>query len=428
MGWTDDEIDDLFREASSHQKVGYNDAYWKEMETLLDAEKPAEKRLFWWLFGGVAVVLTIGTSYYFVAKQAIIPRTDTINAKHIEGNQERNAALTETIYTEDTLEEQEKISDVSTELNEKQFVSGQQKLLLKDQAISVSAAHHQMTQPAGTGNNVLFENAGDDPDKNTISVHEIRKSAGDQEDAPEVDDSIADNQFKEEVEDGQFLQPADETASLLISRSDDPVAQRRTGFYIGADAGAGTSYISSSRDLLTQWGIKAGFDYTLSNQFRLGIGLGFRQQLAKNLLLERSREYYSLGLINVSQSINYDRLQFADLNIHAHYLFRKIAIGIELTPSYLISARANMNQTQIENGKTMKGDVSMEQERQFVRTDNLNPFGIDAGISFQYGFKRQMYLELGINARLNKMLMSEDFIGKHTPLPFRLELGLIKRF
>lgn len=413
MGWTDDEIDDFFREASSHQKVVYNDDYWKEMEAMLNAEKPAKKRGFWWFFGAMAVALIAVTGYYLATRQQSLLQNNTMRLMH-QPDQHPGSGM-----PEDFQRQKRNADTPGTGIGETQSMSPvpYPEEIVPSRTVAdggterraVAANRNTRHSVAGaaytdTGRSQMINL----PQEESLSIVGL----------PVIRNYEA------------FAQPYDEKELLRTARTSDPVAQRRIGFYAGVDAGAGTSYIRSSKDLLTQWGVKIGVDYTFFNQVRIGAGIGFRQQIAKNLDVERSRSYYSLGLIHVSQSINYDRLQFIDLNLHTHYVFGKISLGVELTPSYLVSARANLRQVQEINGKAMSDEYQpkLQEEQGFVRTENLNPFGLDAGISFQYEFRRKMILELGMNARMNKMLRSKDFSGEHNKLPVRLELGIIKRF
>lgn len=415
MGWTDDEIDDFFREASRHQKVAYNDAYWKEMEAMLNAEKPGKKRGFWWFFGAMAVALIAVTGYYLATRQESLVQK---NAVALSQQPDQHPVANGSGMSED-FQQQEGPTDVrETGIRE---------------TTAISSSYRKGAVPSRTavGDNTERRAVADDHNIRHSVVGAAYTDTGRSQVMSLPEEGSQDIGALPVIRNyGAHAQPEDKKEMLSISRTSDPVAQRRIGFYAGVDAGAGTSYITSSKDLLTQWGVKIGLDYTFFNQVRIGAGIGFRQQIAKNLDIERSRSYYSLGLINVSQSINYDRLQFIDLNLHTHYVFGKISLGVELTPSYLISARANLRQTQEVNGKAMYDEYQpkLQEEQGFVRTENLNPFGLDAGISFQYEFSRKMILELGVNARMNKMLRSKDFVGEHNKLPIRLELGIIKRF
>lgn len=430
MGWTDEEIDNLYNKASNHQSVGYSDAYWKEMEAMLDAEKPAKKRFVWWFFGSALIVVAAGLSYYLVAVNGITSGTKTRVAQ-------KNSLLADTPETKidtrlsendtntgtnDTPVTKTSIDNVHPDrVNGKITTSDSEKmkrLAPKENKTAVRAENTEMTAASAH----LAINDRDVNEYMALNQEKQSVTGGD----PEQNEETVSENLTEMPEEQPEKTSSVENMTTRAVDVDELLLKKKIGFYVAADAGAGTSYLRQPTNLYIQWGIKAGVDYTIRNQFRLGGGLGFRQQMLNDLTVSWSREYYSLGLISVNQSVTYDRLQFVDLNLHAHYVFRKLAVGIDISPSYLISARANMNQTQEENGKVIEEE--MTQAKQYVRSDNFNPFGLDAGLSLQYQFKHQMLLELGVGARMNKLLMNTNFDGERNKLPVRLELGFVKRF
>lgn len=424
MGWTDDEIDDFFREASGSQKVDYNDAYWKKMESLLDSEKTVKRRFFWWFFSAVIVILMLGTGYHFFNQNETTTGKEIVFAQTKEYDGSEKSILTEVHARGESI----------TVLNENgvQKYSGKSDKKVKSDKISVIKPgetyilNNEKKAVVYNTDTPLIDSPGDKR-QDIVDIYE-KKGVKEYLNEHVSESDLLNTSDLSNVHEEENGKVTPETQSVLTYGSEEPLLRKKTGYYVAAGAGAGTAYVQNTNDLLVQWRVRAGIEYTIADQFRLGAGLGFRQQITDNLEIERSREYYSLGLIYINQTISYDRLQFLDLNVHAHYLFRKLAVGFELTPSYLISSRASMSQTQEENGQLVDGDVSVSPEKQFVRSDNFNLFGFDAGLSLQYEFKRKVYLELGAGARFNQLLKSSDFKGGYSKFPVRLELGVIKRF
>lgn len=439
MGWTDEEIDNLYKKASNHQSVGYNDAYWKEMEAMLDAEKPAKKRFVWWFFGSVMVAIAAGLSYYFVATNGTASQTKTRIAQ--TGNlpvlpvaasgtemDKLSSEKNEDVMVAAVSGKTEKSNEVSEARNaQKMTPSAADKIQLSipTENTTIKKAENVAIHANKTG--ATAQSHRNDRDVNEyIAINQEKQFIT--EANPEQNEEPVSENLTELPEEKQETTPSVENEATRAVDVDELLLKKKIGFYVAADAGAGTSYLRQPNNLYVQWGVKAGIDYTIKDRFRLGGGLGFRQQMLNDLTVSWSREYYSLGLISVNQSVAYDRLQFVDLNLHAHYVFRKFAVGLDVSPSYLISARAKMNQTQEENGKAVDGSMTHTTEKEYVRSDNFNAFGLDAGVSFQYQFKHQILLELGVGARVNKLLMNTNFDGERNKLPLRLELGFVKRF
>lgn len=445
MGWTDEEIDEIAREASKQTAPEFKQEYWIEMEALLNAEKSNKKGGFWWFFGAPLVLALGGAIYFFATSNNDVAKNDVaqIVNEEIEGVEATNVNNTAT-------------SEIVSVETQKLRLTASQDIPANIQSsarTSISNAsnddsRHIMTERATQFIQITDHNDGSSAnDELSVDLAQFLNSNSENsvqqtnvEKAKQTEEPIdAELNNKLQLE-GDSNETVDQTnASEIVTFmdqsqnsdaqmfSEDKLLKRKYGFYAGINAGAGTSYMQNSKDLLIQWGAKIGYEYTFFDKLRLGTGLGFRQQIMKDLVLERNRTYYSLGLINVSQSIEYDRLHFVDLNIHAHYTYKKLAVGIQFTPSYLIGARANLVQTENNMDKVETNELTSE-ETLFVQTNNLNPFGLDAGISLQYQFKYKMLLDLSISSRLNKFLMDKGFVGNGNAFPLRLEIGIIKRF
>ncbi len=354
MGWTDEEIDEIAREASHHAAPEYKQAYWSEMEALLDAKKTGRKGIFWWFLGTFSLVLAIGVAYYLVPSKNDIQQT-------IADNQQELKEEFETSAVEGSFENKEVKSLV---LDQNKPINSTNDSFLKEQKIKSTDSQNKKSTSTKI-NTQQRKNLANQERQIPLSV--LAKENFEQQNNIEptgfgvsnrVTKSDAINENQRNDQNDQFIAVNDlemnrnfdfdnqEEIDLTPYATADFLPQRKYGFYVGLNAGAGTSYMKNSKDLLVQWGAKMGYEYTFFNKLRLGVGVGFRQQLLKDLVLERNRTYYSHGLVNINQSIRYDRLHFLDLNVHAHYLFRRLSVGIQFTPSYLIGARANL----VQNG------------------------------------------------------------------------------
>lgn len=247
----------------------------------------------------------------------------------------------------------------------------------------------------------------------------------------EVQEQISENKEDSIMDILEDQSDKDQVVSVVegeqVPEVDLLLKNKKLKYYVGLGLGEATSYRANSSNLTMQWRAKMGIEYNVSSNFSIGGGLGFRQQFVNDLTIDNSRNYYSLGLISVEQYISYDRLLFADVNVHAHYRYRKIGIGAELTPSYLIGARSVVTQGFYENETLVQGSQKNDETR-YVHSDNFNAFGFDLGLSVQYEFKHQLYLEFIANTRLNKLLNNPLFIGEERRCPVRIELNLIKKF
>lgn len=414
MGWTEDDIESLYKSAANQKSVEFKDAYWDEMEVLLNENKSTKKRFIWWWTTSALMVLVVGLiAIYSFKKDNTIDSIET--AELMQTNSNNEVKQSEVLFTNDKSESFDDSHSFDKIENVTHNLTRTTNKVNDDFSASYIAKTSPTTQKtidfqSELKNNGLIEE--------NIIVDEISII---------TDGVLADtNKLMFTESDNEKQQHQDSDKGML---KDEPININKWSMYVGLDAGASTPYTRSSDELNVNWGVKTGFDYKIYKNIIVGGGIGFRQQLVNDLVVSKSRAYYSFGVINYSQTISYDRLQFFDVNLHTHYQWNKMKFGVEFTPSYLISARAKMSQFESQDGKLSNmQETIVENQREYVQTNNLNAIGLDLGVSFQYEFKYKMSLEVGANTRLNKMLMSTDFVEVENRFPIKLEIGLIKRF
>lgn len=423
MSWTTDEIDHLAKTAASNQNVEYKDDYWKEMEALLDAEKPKKRRFGWWLFSGVFLLFTI----CFLVSVLFFPHRKSIDSKHpvsaveVQHVSYLNASVAlESEIIEPVL--QPSFGKGTNSQNTRTTI-GMASTFPAQPAVDLSHKPTLVNDTAFTGDQMQLKQF---TSMQKYSLMQQMERSSEQTDLNEKSDFESQN-ATEEVQ--QVNATEEEQHHFSKQMVEDPMQQKHVGFYLAIGAGAGTPYIQKSGELTIQWNARMGIDYTFSNHFRIGVGIGYRQQMMNELIAQRNRTYYSFGLVDVRQSIFYDRLQQVEMSLHAHYLYRKFAVGIEVTPSYLVGVRAQMKQMKTEYNAQLEQEVmTTTVQKQFVRSDNFNAFGIDLGLTVHYEFAKNMQIEAGVSSRINKLLMTDEFVGKQTKFPLQIKLGLIKRF
>lgn len=443
MGWTDDEIEHFFKKAANQQPVEYQDAYWKEMEALLDAKKPAKKRLGWWFFGGASVLFILGLGAYFIVHYNGINRksmvanlqsthskeqqlTDKSQVNRVNRNSEEDEwqiVEEQTAYLPLSTGEKHSVAIDKSKQRERNVTPEIKQYEASTTAQLMNQDTHTAKNQESTIDQQRLQKIGQPADAETLVANTFVSESTEE---PEI--SPLESTQIESIQPDNAAGDKGENTNPAAIGDEDLIMKRKSGFYAGVDAGAGTSYLRTSKNLIVQWGVKIGYDYTFAETFRVGAGVGYRQQIANDLEIRQQRAYYAMDIINVNQNIKYDRLQFVDLNVHAHYLFRKFSIGIEVTPSYLIGARAKMDQKQEKNGEVVEGTMTYSTDRKYVRSNSFHAFGLDAGLSFQYEFRRKMVIELGVNSRLNPLLKNPGFVGETNKVPLKIELGIIKRF
>lgn len=106
MKWTDEEIDQLFQDASAKVEVPYQDSYWQEMEALLP--KKSTKKGFWWIFGVLfALIGLTSTVFIFSSKNSSSDTSLQANLKKEQLNESQQKELDQTLVMKTELNEQD---------------------------------------------------------------------------------------------------------------------------------------------------------------------------------------------------------------------------------------------------------------------------------------------------------------------------------
>ena len=63
MNWTEEDIDQLFRDSANQLNVPFQESYWTEVEALLPQTKT--KKGLGWIFGGTIACLALISTLFF---------------------------------------------------------------------------------------------------------------------------------------------------------------------------------------------------------------------------------------------------------------------------------------------------------------------------------------------------------------------------
>lgn len=447
MNWTDEELDNLVREAAASNQVEYKDVYWQEMEAMLGNKSTSKVGMWWWMSG---ILLLIGISTVFVG---------SLNDGFGMNNQSTaNLAMNESESTRDEILVNN--SNLSSEINENYAVLNEGESSDDRQELSTSFKMITYDKSALQSNKKIvsqskYQQKVNQSSKSFRGADLTEKTAGSHEgssnsmgpiaiEGEEKDIEIVKNQsMQQKNEDALTENNALEISELAVvdwkhnlNRSPlMPIGElpilinKRIGFYVGLNGGVGQSYsMTAKNNEIYQFGVNGGLEFYRKN-WAFGTGLGIRQQFTQNLTLVNSRRYYSFGMVNVNQNMTYDRLLFADFNLTASYRFGRSEFGFVATPTYLLGARMSATQSTEEIiGSQTTMNYESKATKQYVSSDNFKTFGLSLGLNYSYILVRNISIQAGVNARVIQPLLNTRFDGEQRKMPIMVELGLKKRF
>lgn len=451
MSWTDEELDNLAREAAASSQVEYKEAYWHEMEALLGENTTSKGGVWWWLTG---IVLLIGVSTVFVGSRidgldsnqqtASNNELNNVSLSNVQGQNATTNQLSNSIDGEYSQVETQSIDGRTANSNNK---SNAQSTSLKSNKNVVVATNE--TWPLTTSGLNGSKAYGEAIDVKAMSNSEVnhveplmlkspsanKENKNSQELNHQTNEGLcaADVMNNEELELAELTMVDWENElnpSPILRHEQLPLlAGKRIGFYVGLNGGLGQSYVMTAKNNeIYQAGLNGGLEFYRKN-WAFGTGLGIRQQFTQNLTVVNSRRYYSFGAVNVNQNMTYDRMLFADVNLTASYRFGRSEFGVLATPTYLLGARLSaMQSTEEIMGATKTMNYESKATKQYVSSDNFNAFGLNLGLNYAYTLTRNVAIQAGVNVRVIQPMLNTRFEGVERKIPLMVELGLKKRF
>ena len=442
MSWTDEEIDKLVQESAAAQQVEYKDAYWKEMEVMLN-QKSSKKIGFWWWISG-CVLLLVGVGTYFTMNSTSNGSIKEMSNNYVASTSDLEEPVI--LNSENTTEDLSKENE--TEKESAEYIST--KALQKNQSVEVSSKTIEMKvsnnlNSIGTNKRNTESNLGNE---RLLAMSETESSL--EESSQTIKTSFESNKelFSYNEKDISPVALNEESVDLMIdglsvkpwqniiNTQFEPVTgelkvfpRTRLGFYVGINGGVGQSYlVTKTNNDMYQLGIDAGVEY-FRGPWSFGAGIGLKQQITRNLELKDRRSYYSFGLINVNSNLSYDQLIFADVNLNVNYSFGKSSVGVAVTPNYLLGARLSYDQiTQETIGYETQTIDKTSVNHKYVSSKNFKQFGLNAGITYSYALPKNYLIQAEVNTRIVDKLLNSNFDGRASKLPLMLELGIKKRF
>ncbi|MDC3210386.1 hypothetical protein OAU10_02675 [Saprospiraceae bacterium] len=91
------ELDKLFQQEPKQYPFAYNEASWNKMEELLD--KGDQRRLLWWRFVGIGVLLLVGLIFFFEQRETKVVKISLgFDKKEIVESQSRESKFKNQIF------------------------------------------------------------------------------------------------------------------------------------------------------------------------------------------------------------------------------------------------------------------------------------------------------------------------------------------
>lgn len=433
------EVDQLYQLSANEMTFEYKDAYWKEIEGMLPRRRRPD---FLWF----------GTALFFLGALTVgrltveIPVSETplqANAPVLSAAGAQNEAsvpvsenhgpvlvnepgnLDEANSANDLTENPDRmwIEEHGTEFN--QLAPGQEG--------NLSESFNPLMPTETPGNNELADgvnpsenlsNPGDQHETNVErlenEVHPVYVGGNMEQDA------LVQENTQTGIEQGEIDRlPTRDLPGIeeqMMAASDLPAAYDFklpviSSMYIELNGGLSQSLITPSSSLSYSGGLGIGARF-IKGRFTFNAGLNGQISFHDDIVLNREAKVYGFGSEVYRYTLKYDQMYTAEAVFGVGYRFGSHQINLGVRPSYLVGTKVGVTMLEQE----------MESDRQTIygHTEGLKRFGLKPTLGYSFDLRGNITLGLNLGVQTMK-LVEEDFIdGKNNTLPMDLQFYLRK--
>lgn len=441
MSWTDEEIDDLFRDGASNQSFKYDNSYFSEIEGALPVNRKGKD--FLWM-GTALVFIAVLTTGYFV-------NTANDTSFAAPNNQLANLELNTTENTNemDTPNEKEiSTGDQNQSINKTELNSSNNELLNAQSAMSNTTLNSNTNTSTSWNNKsanafnagttkvnqgvkttstnsmyaIATRNVGT-PEGNEVNVSNTQTGVSNTNLAgnTELNGNLVNLRNDTEVSESKKseLQTSPITASLGLNAI-NPLDQQlnnnlaanavappvlgelrpKSMLYVELNAGVSQSLITPSDFMSKSYGGGVGVE-TYLGDFNLTTGLNFKISHHDDLFLTRQGKVYGFGSSEGTNTYDFQKIYSLELPISLGYNFGRHNFNVGVRPSLVVGGQTKFQA--FENN-------------QLLRTSTINGL-VDGGLmrvgvkpTFGFAFRVNQWT-IGANVGIQLMeSVNEEYI------------------
>lgn len=364
MSWTDEEIDNLFKDGANAQSFKYDDAYFAEMEA---ASLPVNKKGKDFLWMGTALLfVAVLTTGYFVNDTNenqfgtnndqlanLELNTTTINGNTVDSNPTNNEQQSVEINIENELVNSisdadaasndgvntDRVNSASTKSNNSLYTSSQKEEWSKS-IYNAPNANEVKSNPLAISKVAGGNSIGMSIDNQTSVVKPLVDLSADPKSNIKKQFSVvrgpitagldinSPNQLDQGID--QSLMP---NALPVLSE-----LRPKATLYFELNGGMSQSLITPSDDISKSFGGGVGVETYLGN-FNLTTGLNFKVSDHNDLFLTRTGKVYGFGSTSGMNTYYLQKIYSLELPISLGYNFGKHNLNVGVRPSFIVGGK-----------------------------------------------------------------------------------------
>lgn len=391
MSWTDDELDNVFREAAEQPVFEYQASYFQDIEKQLPIQKSRKIAWYWW----TATIFIIGFVSLFFTKVW----TPELNGKNAQKKtvQSKDVAVAEVNSSELNV----KVSEVNAERQTEQesgFTANKANGVVPSNKLKSSNANTvepiQAIQP-----NALMNAIGE-----LDQVADVNKTNETTSDPVSTSESEARLTFIT-LSELQFEQS---------DRLNDPFRSfkmNKNSFYFGMNAGVEQAWSTVENvpsPLYSKVSIEFGYSRPIKS-LNFSAGIAFEATKLNDLRIKERTKIYGFGSSILENSYQFSSIYSVLVPIELSKSFGRHTIGFGAVGEVNLFAHAS-HEKSVDGVRTMDANG-------LTNVDLFNRFGLSPKVSYSLALSEKLQIGLSLQTQLLQPLNSNRFIGQPTKLP-----------
>jgi hypothetical protein len=432
------DMDTLLNEKISAMKFEFKDAYWAEMEVLLDQQK-SKKGFFWWIFGSTTIaLLTLSLFWIYVvptnqysSERVITQQTENIET--FKSNSEMNTTDLKNQKNDHlnsvNVEKEEQIKTNSSAQVTTSPKSNRNKIASSNKAVSsnvdklsytnsvtVATKTNQKSEKNELAQNSLEKKSISNliaANEHQIQPDELAKTSKNEVIVQQKERSIeSSNQLAHSTTNASIIAPGVDqmpilpfpslNKNLLIPSSPIELAQRKPLMTHSFFAEAGIGYGANRFSKLNFGGEKVhlGFVYQLEKaNWGLKTGLNVSWTSVNGLNYFSSHKIYGFSSRIVSNQLNYRSLTNLNIPLEATYHIKKHTIGLGVQLNVLLTTASKSRNW---------SDAQMNTKLEWNYRENLKPVSLAAVFDYTYNITKRWNIGAAFSYSITPILVNEQ--------------------
>lgn len=349
------EFDNTFKERINQMDFEFKEAYWDEMEALLDNKKKKRGALFWWISSLSVASILLASTLFFIPNKAEnkTQNAATKSEKSVEKNQSEQVTR-ESLDTSESMEHAPLDNEnpgAHAEFSEVENTTLQESTNRKQQNGNQKSYHkqkntesNQNTKNQESSSSLAHQSSESAPNALT-SIAETKTNASNQETTFTENQNLTHEKLERLPSLAVDLAAENKQHSTAQPGEKPQVASRSWDSHVGILAGANFGQSVKTNEgtvggLGSHWGLR--FYFAHKKGLQLNTGLAFGVNSISGLKYEEHRKVFGFTQYDLVNTIHYQSMLTAHVPLYVGYEGAKFSVAGGLRLNYIMNTKGRV--------------------------------------------------------------------------------------